>query len=290
MVKRERNAMNRVIDKVKQSIDRMPSLSPVLHKINAVANNINSSAQDLTNVIQLDPVLTAKVIRMVNSAYFGLPQEITSLKQAVVMLGINTIKNVALSSAFLGTISLKGKTELNEEDFWRHSLGVAVASKLIAKRLRVDAKYLEEYFIAGLIHDIGKVLMNNFFSDDMNTILKISSQKNESITTVERKVLGLTHEEIGIAIGKKWKFENSLLYAMGRHHQPVVKGSAAIFSMVVAVADTFVKILRVGFSGNYKIDPIPEEVWKVLELDEESVFVALSSINDEIQKAKIFLS
>jgi len=136
--------MKNTIDKVKESIDRMPSLSPVIHKVNEVANNVRSSAQDLTDVILLDPVLTAKVIRMVNSAYFGLPQEIKSLKQAVVLLGINTIKNVAITSAFLGKSYLKGSDILNGEDFWKHSIGVAVASKMIAKRLGIEEKYLEE--------------------------------------------------------------------------------------------------------------------------------------------------
>ncbi|MCX7678944.1 MAG: HDOD domain-containing protein [Spirochaetes bacterium] len=281
--------MKSVVEKVKESIDKMPSLSPVIHKVNEVANNIRSSAQDLTDVIQFDPVLTAKVIRMVNSAYFGLPQEVKSLKQAVVMLGINTIKNVALTSAFLGKAYLKGSTVLDGEDFWKHSLGVAVASKMIARRLGVEEKFLEEYFIAGLIHDIGKILINNFFPDEMRKILEISAQKNINIIEIEKNVLGLSHEEIGIAIGKKWKFENNLLYAVGRHHQPVLTGQSAIFSMVIAVADTFVKILKVGFSGNHRVYPIPEEVWQVLGLNEENVFEALADINKEIEKARLFL-
>jgi putative nucleotidyltransferase with HDIG domain len=267
----------------------MPSLSPVIHKVNEVANNIRSSAQDLTDVIQFDPVLTAKVIRMVNSAYFGLPQEVKSLKQAVVMLGVNTIKNVAISSAILGKSYLKGSSVLDGEDFWKHSLGVAVASKMIAKRLEVEEKFLEEYFIAGLIHDIGKILINNSFPEELKKIIEISSQKNILITEIEKGVMGLSHEEIGIAIGKKWKFENNLLYAVGRHHQPVLTGSSAIFSIVVGVADTFVKMQKIGFSGNYRITPISEEVWKVLNLNEESVFAALGEINREIDKAKIFL-
>jgi putative nucleotidyltransferase with HDIG domain len=281
--------MKQIVEKVKNSIDSMPSLSPVVHKISEIANDVRASAQDLTDIIQLDPVLTAKVIRMVNSAYFGLPQEVKSLKQAVVLLGINTIKNVAISSAFLGKSYLKGSDVLDGEDFWKHSLGVAVASKMVAKRLGIEDKFLEEYFIAGLIHDIGKILMNNFFPDEMKKILEISSRKNIQITEIEKSVLGLSHEEIGIAIGKKWKFETSLLYAVGRHHQPVLQGSAALFSMVVGVADTFVKILKVGFSGNYRITPIDTEVWKVLELEEEAVFVALSDINSEIDKARLFL-
>lgn len=277
-----------IVTKVKDSIEKMPPLSPVVHKIIVVANDVTSSAQQLTDVIQLDPVLTAKVIRMVNSAYFGLPQEIKSLKQAVVMLGINTIKNVALSSALMGKIALQ-KGVLNAEEFWKHSIGVAVASKLIAMRLGVDKNLLEEYFIAGLIHDIGKVLVNNFFPEEMKQIIEISQTKGGFIIDIEKDILGLTHEEIGIAIGKKWNFENNLLYAMGKHHIPTTKGGSAIYSMIVHIADTFVKVLKVGFSGNYVIDPIDEAIWQALNLNEETVLETLSTLNDEIQKAKLFL-
>lgn len=277
-----------IVAKVKDSIEKMPPLSPVVHKIIIVANDVTSSAQQLTDVIQLDPVLTAKVIRMVNSAYFGLPQEIKSLKQAVVMLGINTIKNVALSSALMGKIALK-KGVLDPEEFWKHSIGVAVASKLIAQRLGVDKKLLEEFFIAGLIHDIGKVLMNNFFPDEMKQIIDTSQSQGGLIIDIEKNLLGLTHEEIGIAIGKKWNFENNLLYAVGRHHIPVLKGDSAIYSMVVHVADTFAKVMKVGFSGNYVIDAIDEAIWQTLGISEEIVFEALAPLSDEIQKAKLFL-
>ncbi len=281
--------MEKVINKVKASIEKMPTLSPVVHKIIEIANDRTSSAQELTDVIQLDPILTAKVIKMVNSAYFGLPQHIKSLKQAVVMLGVNTVKNVALSSSFLGNVKIDKTAILSGEDFWQHSLGVAVASKMIARKVGVEQDNLEEYFIAGLIHDIGKVLINNFFKDEMAEIVELSSEKKESIIAIEKKVLKLSHEEVGIAIGKKWKFENPLLYATGKHHNPAIEGSSAIFSVVVCIADTFVKIMKIGFSGNHKIDPISEEVWQTLELDEESVFEALSSIHDEIDKAKLFL-
>ena len=281
--------MDKVVTKVKESIEKMPPLSPVVHKIINVANDVTASAQDLTDVIQLDPVLTAKVIRMVNSAYFGLPQEIKSLKHAVVMLGINTIKNVALSSAMMGQIALKQQGEMDGENFWKHSLGVGVASKLIARKLGVDDKYTEEYFIAGLIHDIGKVLINNFFPEEMNDIVSLSAEKKGNITDLEKQRLGLSHEEIGIAIGKKWTFENNLLYAVGRHHYPVIKGESAIFSMIVCIADTFAKVMKIGFSGNSVIEPVPEEIWSTLQINEEDVFGALSTLNNEIEKAKLFL-
>jgi putative nucleotidyltransferase with HDIG domain len=278
-----------LVNRVKESIEKMPTLSPLTHKIIQIANDKTSSAQDLTDIIQLDPVLTAKVIKMVNSAYFGLPQKVKSLKQAIVMLGLNTVKNVALSTSLVGNVKIKEKTNLSSDDFWQHSLGVAVASKLIAKELGVDAQYLEEYFIAGLIHDIGKVLINNFFSKEMNQILEISAERKMSILDIEKSVLKLTHEEIGIAIGKKWNFETPLLYAVGKHHDPILTGSSAIFSMIVSIADSFTKILQIGFSGNHKIDPIKEGVWETLQIDEERVFKALKPITEEIDKAKLFV-
>jgi putative nucleotidyltransferase with HDIG domain len=194
-----------------------------------------------------------------------------------------------LSSSFAGNVRIKEKTKLNANDFWQHSLGVAVASKMIAKALGVDPKFLEEYFIAGLIHDIGKVLINNFFTEEMDQILDLSAEKKISIIEIEKQVLKLTHEEIGIAIGKKWNFESPLLFAVGKHHSPVTTGSSAVMSMIVSVADTFVKILNIGFSGNHKVDPVSEEVWNALQINEEKVFASLSTIGDEIEKAKLFL-
>ena len=281
--------MEQNIRKVRASIDKMPALSPLTHKIVEVANNADSSAQDLTEVIQLDPVLTARVVKMVNSAYFGLPQQVKSLKQTVVLLGINTVKNVALSSSFAGKVKIKDKTTLSTDDFWQHSLAVATASKMIARTMGVEPEYIEEYFIAGLIHDIGKVLINNFFAEEMNRIIEVSAQKKISMIEAEKSILGLSHEEVGIAIGKKWKFSSNLLFAVGKHHSPPLEGSSAIFPMVVCIANTFVKILKIGFSGNSKITPVPEKVWEVLNLTEEKVFNGLSTLNEEIDKARLFL-
>jgi len=278
-----------VIHKVKASIEKMPPLSPVIHKIVKIANDVTASAQDLTDIIQMDPVLTAKVIKMVNSSYFGFTREIKSLKQAVVILGINTIKNVALSSVVVGNLNVKDDSVLNGEEFWKHSFAVAVASKTIAGMIGIDPKLVEEYFVAGLIHDIGKILVNNFFHDEMVQIDKIASEKKYPITLIEKKILGLNHEEIGIAIGKKWKFENNYLFAVGKHHNPVTSGKSAIFSMVVAIANYCVRILDIDGTVSSLIDPVPDEVWTMLKLEEGKVLEDLESINSEIEKAKVFL-
>ncbi len=278
-----------LIAKVKASIDKMPPLSPVVNKIIQVANNVTSTAQELTDVIQMDPVLMAKMLKMVNSAYFGLSNDIRSLKQAVVMLGINTIKNAALSSVVLGNISINKNSSIDGESFWTHSFGVGIASKIIAKKIGIDSKLLEEYFAAGLMHDIGRIVINNFFPEEMKKIQEILSDRKYPILEVEKNVLGLTHEEIGIAIGKKWQFENNFLYAVGKHHNPVTTGSSSIYSMIVSVAETSVRILDLGNFNEGSIEPVSNDVWRVLGLDQDIVLNEISSLESEIQKARSFL-
>lgn len=278
-----------VIAKVKASIEKMPPLSPVIHKVVLVANNPRASAQDLMEVIQMDPVLTARVLKMVNSSYFGYTQEISSLKQGIVILGINTIKNVALSSVVVSNINVKNNTVFNGEEFWKHSFGVGVASKIIARMMGVDQKLLEEFFVAGLIHDIGKVLISNVFPEETRKIDSIAAGGKYTITFIEKKIIGLSHEEIGIAIGKNWNFENNFLYAMGRHHSPVLKGASARYSIVTAVANYLVNVMGLCSLQHGLLEPFPQEVWQALGLEEEAVRESLNSLGVEIEKARIFL-
>lgn len=282
--------MNRDITaRVRRSIDTMPPLSPVVHKVVSVANDMSASAQELTEVIQMDPVLMARILRLVNSAYFGMSHEITNLKQAVVILGINTIKNVALSSTVLENLALKKNPVLDAEEFWTHSFAVGIASKRIAGILGADEKLHEEYFAAGLMHDIGMILMNNTFAESLEQIMEQAARNEKPITRIEKDILGLTHEEIGIAIGKHWNFEKRYLYAVGRHHKPSPGGKASHYAMVVGVADYCVRQLHMGSAIEGTVASIPVEVWNALGLEEEEVMQSLTSLEEEIQKARVFL-
>src|SRR5512136_2738351 len=147
-------------------ISRMPSLPITVSKILQICNDPRTSPVDLNQVISLDPVLMGRVMKLINSAYYSLPNQITSLVRAIIMLGINTVKNLALSTAVLGNLGKKSNFQaLNIDGFWRHSLCVGVAAKLVAAKRKRDAKQLEEYFVSGLLHDIGKIPLNNKLSN-----------------------------------------------------------------------------------------------------------------------------
>jgi len=149
--------------KIDEYIKNMPSLPTSVAKVLEICNNPQTSPADLNHVISLDPVLVGRVLKLINSAYYSLGQQVTSLVRAIIMLGINTVKNLALSSSIIGIGNLtknKAAAGLDMEGFWRHSLCVGVSAKAITKKRGIDPKLLEEYFAAGLFHDIGKIPLN----------------------------------------------------------------------------------------------------------------------------------
>ena len=142
-----------LIERITKHVDEMPGMSPTVARLTEITRDINCAPKDLINVIKLDPVLTGKVLKLINSAYFALPNKVISLNHAVIMLGVNTIKNLSLSTAVVDVIKGDSKSEyFNMDKIWEHSLATAVTAKNLAKAMNIDKKILEEFFICGLLH------------------------------------------------------------------------------------------------------------------------------------------
>jgi putative nucleotidyltransferase with HDIG domain len=281
--------MGDTVEKVRNAIERIPPLSIVVGKVIQVANNPRASAQELVDVIQLDPILTSKILKMVNSAYFGGGGESWTLKQSIVILGVNTIKNVAFSSAILDKVSFKKDAPLNAEEFWKHSLGVGIASKMIASLSDEHKDKAEDFFVAGLIHNIGKILLCNIFPDECRKITEMAAENKFSIPAIEKKILGLSHEEIGVAMGKKWKFEPNFLYAIGRHHEPVTEGIHSKYSMIVGAANYMVNLTGVSLLNHGFVNPLPENIWDLIGVEYSQVAESMFTVSSQIEKARLLL-
>jgi putative nucleotidyltransferase with HDIG domain len=280
-------------DSIMEKIDKLPSLSPTISKILQIANDINTSPRELVTVIKLDPVLTAKVLKMVNSAYFSLPQEVTSLERAIIMLGLNTIKNLALSSAVLGRFHKNIKTSFFDLDaYWKHSLAVAVVSKIAAIKLKIPKNYREEFFIAGLLHDIGKLILLSFYSDEFAFILNKVNETQLPLIMIENRELQFTHPEIGEKIAQKWKLSKNLTSAIAYHHAPDFSAEVdAEFKLIASVyiANYYCNKQKLGFSGEINIPEINPIVWEKLQLDKDDFLKFLEIVEDELKKAEEFL-
>lgn len=274
--------------KIERFIQKMPSLSTTVGKVLEICSRTDASPNELNKVISLDPVLTGQVLKLINSAYYSLINKITSLTRAITMLGMNTVKNMALSTAIIQSVAGSNKSKaLPTSRFWVHSIGVGVSAKLLAIARNVPIQEREEYFIAGLLHDIGKVP----FGDEYSQVLSIAGQEQRPLVDVEREFLGIDHQEVGELIAAKWKLSRVMTSSIGYHHDiELAEEDDRSLVAIVALANLYVNIHDIGFAG----DPFPEYAGADMLLSfaglDWSDFAAISSkVEEEIQKAQIFL-
>lgn len=280
------------LKRIKKYIDRMPSLSTTVSKVLEVCNRPNTSPNDLNRVISLDPVLTGQVLKLINSAYYSLPNQITSLPRAIIMLGINTVKNLSLSTAVLGSI---GKTETVQsfpmDRFWTHSLCVGVAAKALAAVIKIPQELRDEYFVAGLLHDLGKIPLAACFVEEYAQVLQLAALEQNSLLRAENLILGLDHCVVGALIGEKWQLTDIIVESLSNHHSPEKgKAETRLLSTVVSLANIYANTYEVGSAGdNY---PEPRTIASTLELANlqwRQLSGLQENVREEIEKAQVFL-
>ncbi len=277
---------------IQRHIDHMPALPVTVTKVMEIANNPAASPVDLNKVISVDPVLMARVLKLINSAYYGLPNKIKSLARAIIMLGINTVKNLALSSAIVKTLGAGEHFDaLNPQAFWRHSLGVGVTAKLLAAKRQVPPDAREEYFIAGLLHGIGKIPLNNALSDEYVNAMALADRSQIPLNDAERQVFGFDHADVGALIGKTWKLGESILDTISYYPRPTeYAGPYTDIVNTVHVAVYFVTIAEIGFSGDRHPAHVNEDALNALGVKVSSLDEIEEEVEAEIRKAEVFLS
>ncbi len=285
------------IDKDKQRRDierfikKMPALSTTVGKVMEICSRTDASPNELNKVISLDPVLTGQVLKLINSAYYSLMNKVTSLTRAITMLGMNTVKNMALSTAIIRSVAGSKKSKaLPTTKFWAHSIGTGVSAKLLGEVKGIPIMEREELFLGGLLHDLGKVP----FGDEYIEVLNIAKFEQLPLREVELDVMGIDHQEVGLLIAEKWKLNTVISSCIGKHHdvESLASLDADIAQQIalIALGNVYANIFDHGFAGN----PFPREEDVKILLD----FAALSwedycgigeRVGEEIHKAEVFL-
>jgi HD-like signal output (HDOD) protein len=282
----------KILAVIKTYIAKMPSLPITVSKILQIANDPKSTPSDLNFVISLDPVLMGRVMKLINSAYYSLNNQITSLVRAIIMLGINTVKNLALSTAVLGQFSEKDNFQaLNIDGFWRHSLCVGVTAKLIAIKRKKDPKQLEEYFVAGLLHDIGKIPLNNKLSAEYVSALALTDKERAPLYILEERAMEVNHCEVGRLIINNWNLGALMEDVVFFHHfLDAYPGANREVLLTVAAANFFANTYQIGFSGDRYPEKLSQNLWQELGITLDDLEALEEKVNAEIEKAKVFLS
>ncbi|MHC4871203.1 MAG: HDOD domain-containing protein [Planctomycetota bacterium] len=276
-----------VLTKVEQDL---PSLSPTSAKVTELANDMNCPPGELTRVIKLDPVLSMKVMKLVNSSYFTTTTKIVNLEKAIIMLGLNTIKNLALSAAMLGQFEGESASQdvFDMNDFWTHSLAVGVTAKGIAAKRGVDKKTIEDYFIAGLGHTFGLLIEAFFYPEEMQEVIEMSPSMG-IIAAEEYALCGLNHCSIGKALAEKWGLPDNLAAVMENHHDQNYDGEYKELVLTVCLADIICKNNNIGLTldkSNLQVEDVLLDALGVSIDIEKDI---LNSIKGEVQKAMEFL-
>lgn len=273
-------------DALAKMVEKIPPFPQSVNRILEITASVDCPPKEIVAVIEHDPILTMKLLKLVNSAYFGLSKEVTSIKQTVVYVGINTIKNVAITLATLAALPKPVCSGLDAQQIWRHSLQVGVIARLVARNKKIPSQHLASYFVAGLLHDIGKLVLAEFVAQEYAALLTLD--QTLPFYQLEQRNLGVDHAQVGGLIAAKWQFPPELVEAIRLHHRADLPVENPL-----ALSIAFANIL-----SHYLVQkdvnsatPVPQLEGRLSDWigDVGAVVASLTDLDDELNKAQAFL-
>ncbi|MDI9571086.1 MAG: HDOD domain-containing protein [Pseudomonadota bacterium] len=270
----------------------MPSLSTTMRKVLAICNDPAASANDLNRIIALDPVLTGKVLKLINSAYYSPGESISSLTRAIIILGMNTVKNLALSSAVMDNLCRHEQLSAKVmNDFWMHSLSTGVIAKILAARKGVASTEREEYFVAGLLHDLGKIPLMSLYMDRYRQLIlgREGGGGRSFLHGQEEEAFGVGHCHVGTLIAEKWRLSPQITVALRDHHRnDSDRDYADSFSVIVTAANLIAHCLYPQRSALDREDLIGPQI-ALVGVEPGDIPAMAELVDRELGKARIFL-
>ncbi len=268
-------------------VGTLPTLPEVATRINTEINNEALSVKLLAAIIMEDASLVARILRLSNSAFYGMPRQISSIEKAVMILGFDTVKSLALSVSIFAFFKTGISPSIDVLGLWNHSLGTAVSARVLMNR--TNTKLAEQAFLSGIIHDIGKIVLINHCLSDMEKVASLIRDDGLGQEEAENQVFGFTHQRIGTLLLKEWKFPEVFIDGVKFHHDlpPEVKDGhpdTVHLVRVLCVANQLAKALALGLSINPKREAIPSVLWSHLGVDRQQLPELSAKIREDYQE------
>lgn len=281
---------SQILERIK-TIDDLPTLPSVALEILSLAHQPDISIQTIAECIHKDPPLAAKVLRMANSAFYRRgDRKIDTLHQSIVFLGLAEIINITTSlSVFSALKSRKSKEVSIRESFWDHSVATGLIARYIDKKLGMRSMGRE--FVAGLLHDIGKIILDQYFHDQFLEAYNRSIEKDKPMYSTEMEICGTNHMEIGFFLAQKWNLPAYLSDVILWHHQPS-QATHRDMTALISIANLLAKAKELSCGGDrMSFILTDEEAWKVLkdrgyavdDLDIERITFEMENIGDQVK-------
>ncbi len=259
----------------------LPSLPEIFIEITKVLGDPRSSAVHVANVISKDTALSARLLKIVNSAFYGFPSKIDTISRAVMIVGSKQLSTLALGTSVIHIFRDIPPELVDMKSFWEHSIACGIAARMLASYKNMP--HTERLFVAGLLHDLGRILIYKHFPREGKETLLEARKTGRLLRSAEIEILGFDHAQIGGTLLKKWMLPPTLDEAVGDHHQPA--GSRhAVEASAVYLADLLVNALGIGSSGERYVPPLLPEVWSEMGLPKEAVSKIVPFIDRQIEE------
>lgn len=251
--------------------DSIEAAPGVVGQVLALTAQPDFAMDKLVRLVRMDPAITAHVLRMCNSPYYGLRYKVASLDHAIAVLGINALVDVILSSGLLKVFSGQAQEGylLKKGQLWRHSVATAlVAQKLASRFTSINGSII---FTAALLHDVGKLALSKFVSDSFYEIESLIHEQHYSLVEAEKQVLGIDHAALGGIIVEKWAFPDDIISAIAYHHQPMQSPAPRTMTMIVALSNLLASAVEFGLEqADTHCDLSIGELLAELKMDNET--------------------
>lgn len=260
---------------IEQSSD-LASPPLVYRRLMEVINHPRGGAGDIANVIKQDTALTARLLKLVNSAFFSFPRPVETVSQAVSVVGTSQVRDLALATSVTDLFKGVPSGVIDVEGFWKHSLACGVSARVIAG-LRNESN-VERFFVAGILHDVGRLVLLLRAPDAMREILAHAAEKDSLLYESERELTGFDHARVGGMLMKHWSMPESLAEALAHHHHPTRAERFPLEAATMHVADVLATALELGSSGERFVPPISAGAWSKLGLEPSSIAFAVEEV------------
>jgi HD-like signal output (HDOD) protein len=279
----------RVLDAVKK-VNSFATLPEVTGKIIATVEDPKSTAGTLHKIVSHDPALVTRIMKVVNSAFYGLPGQIGSIERAIVLLGLNAIKNIAVAASlgqlFRGAKLCEGFTA---KDLWTHCIAVGVTARELARQMKVPVA--DEAFLAGMIHDVGLLISLQTAPEQLRQVCETAKTSDRSFVDIEREVMGMDHQQLGACLSEHWRFPKNCQLVAGHHHHPSALGDGnRMLVTLVYVADTICCQSRHGFNLTAMHQRLDELELRDVQIDPALIARTAANLDELVKVASTLLS
>lgn len=270
------------IKEVLGSITDLKPLPATVIRALKLMDNPNASIQDIATALSMDQALTARILRRANSAYYGFPYSATTLQEAITRLGFRQIKNILFTLSYSSILGQQVSSyNLGSGELWRHSVAVAITAQQLAERVAYPAA--DEAYISGLLHDIGKLVLDQYFKVDWNQLLATGKENGLSLSEAEERLFGMNHAQVGSELAAKWSLPPRLVEAIAYHHTPVFANRSPELTGIVHIANIICLRLDIGLPDPVFLAETSTEALRLLFLEPNEIDVLVDQYKEKIE-------